>query len=412
MSTIKKIIIGGLILCTSALGVFTFPKTLDLYKNVGGGSGTITKLPGSGLALGTQFDVPFMNTAGTAYTTWDGNFEYNASREHLDLLSQTNPDDGVLHMDILANNTVFKSTFGDVTTQHVLAPFPLSTGVKADVGSWGSENNYFWIKYGTDLTQWGKALYVDNTNTIRSPDYPVTGSMAMNFDTGTGGFSLGDIFGVGDQIQLLVSGGQLVLGNISNTNVFIDDTVGQIIYAFGAVNKSFFNSYGLQIQPGTSSPGSNLATVGGKLHSDTTTVGNVGTGEDNLMTYTIAANSLDLNQQSITGRASGTIANSINAKRLRFKFGSTTCMDTGAAGFPISTAISWTLQFEIIRTGATTQKCNANLSTNNASLASYVGYATPAETLSGAVTLKLTGEATSNNDVVEETLTVNWEPQA
>jgi hypothetical protein len=92
------------------------------------------------------------------------------------------------------------------------------------------------------------------------------------------------------------------------------------------------------------------------------------------------------------------------------KFGGTTILDTGAAGFPVSTAIQWVLEGEIIRTGAATQKCSANLSTNNASLASYVGYSTAAETLSGAVTLKLTGEATTNDDIVQETMTVRFNP--
>lgn len=150
--------------------------------------------------------------------------------------------------------------------------------------------------------------------------------------------------------------------------------------------------------------------VGGSLHTNTTAVGNVGIGEDDLMTYPVPASTLAVNGGSIRGRASGTIANSINAKRLRFKFGATTILDTGAAGFPVSQAIQWVMDFEIIRVSATTQKCTANLSTNNASLASYVGYSTAAETLANAITLKLTGEGVTDNDVVEETLTVQFVP--
>lgn len=139
---------------------------------------------------------------------------------------------------------------------------------------------------------------------------------------------------------------------------------------------------------------------------DTTTVGNVGIGEDDLITYSVPANTLATNGDYISFRCSGTIANSINAKRLRVKFGATTIMDTGAAGFPISTAIQWVLEGEIIRTGAATQKCNASLSTNNASLATYVGYSTAAETLSGAVTVKLTGEAVTDSDIIQETFSM------
>lgn len=151
-----------------------------------------------------------------------------------------------------------------------------------------------------------------------------------------------------------------------------------------------------------------LAAVGGIMNVNTTAVGNVGTGEDDLMTYSIPASTLGTNGASIRFRASGTIANNVNAKRIRVKYGGTTVLDTGASGIPVSAAIQWVLEGEIICTGATTQKCNANLSTNNATLASYVGYSTAAETLSGAVTVKLTGEAVANNDIVQETMTVSF----
>ena len=141
------------------------------------------------------------------------------------------------------------------------------------------------------------------------------------------------------------------------------------------------------------------------VDTDTTAVGNVTTGEDDLITYSIPANTMGTNGDYISFRASGTIANSINAKRLRVKYGGTTVMDTGAAGIPISAAIQWVVEGEIIRTGATTQKCNASLTTNNATLATYSGYSTAAETLSGAVTLKLTGEAVATDDIIQETFT-------
>lgn len=411
MSTIKKVIIAGLILIASTASIFIFPKTLDLYQNVGGGSGTITKLPTS-IAYGTSFDIPYMNSAGTGFEYKGGYFEYNPNRFYLDLQTTNGGEDGALYMTAKQGSTIFTNfnqTF-DTFTKYVLDSELFTTGFAADRGSWGSDGNYFGVKYSLDDAEWGKVLYKSSDGYIRSPNYPIDGTAGINIDTRDGGFLIGDLLGAGDNILLQVGSGQVVFGNYSNTSLYLDDPSGQIIYAFGAINKIFTNSGGVQIQPGSST--TDVAYVGGKIHSNTTTVGNIGTGEDDLMTYSIGANTLDTNQQSITGRASGTIANSINAKRLRFKYGSTTCMDTGAAGIPVSTAISWTLEFEIIRTGATTQKCNANLSTNNATLASYVGYSTAGETLSGAVTLKLTGEATTNNDVVEETLTVNWEPQA
>jgi len=166
--------------------------------------------------------------------------------------------------------------------------------------------------------------------------------------------------------------------------------------------------YAGQLRAGTST--GYAAKVGGVIEINTTSVGNVGTGEDNLMTFAVPANTLAVNEQSIWFEAAGTIANNINAKRLKVKFGSTTILDTGAAGIPVSTAIQWVVRGCIIRTGAATQKCFATLQTSSATLTVPAGYATAAETLSGAVTLKLTGEAVSNNDVVQEMFKVGYHP--
>ena len=155
---------------------------------------------------------------------------------------------------------------------------------------------------------------------------------------------------------------------------------------------------------------STYAYVGGTLTTDTTTTGNVGIGEDTLQTYTVPASTLGANGETLDFKISGTIANTVNAKRIRLKFGATTFFDTGAAGFPISMAINYVIEGQIIRTGAATQKCNASMTTNNASLASYAGYATAAETLSGTVVLLMTGEAVADNDIVKETFKLIFQP--
>ena len=152
------------------------------------------------------------------------------------------------------------------------------------------------------------------------------------------------------------------------------------------------------------------AYVGGTITTDTTTTGNVGAGEDTLQTYTVPASTLGTNGHGLSFRISGTIANTINAKRIKLKFGATTFFDTGAAGIPASMAINYVIEGQIIRTGATTQKCNASMTTNNATLASYAGYSTAAETLSGTVVLLMTGEAVSDNDIVKETFKLLFQP--
>lgn len=251
----------------------------------------------------------------------------------------------------------------------------------------------------------------------------ITSHAALYIANATGAGTLTTQYGI--DVEALTKGGTDIgirIGKADTYTLQLSDTGGTAaggitfgtdtnLYRSGAntlkTDDTFVVDSTVAIKAGSST--GQAAKVGGKLSSNTTTVGNVGVGEDDLMTYSVPASTLSVNQQKIHFRASGTIANSINAKRLRVKFGGTTVLDTGAAGIPISAAIQWVLEGEVIRTGAATQKCNANLSTNNATLASYVGYSTAAETLSGAVTLKLTGEAVADNDIVQETMVVEWE---
>jgi len=67
----------------------------------------------------------------------------------------------------------------------------------------------------------------------------------------------------------------------------------------------------------------------------------------------------------------------------------------------------WTIDFEIIRTGATTQKCNATFSGSDGIASAF--YSTAGETLSGTVSIVLTGEATATDDIVKETAKVKFE---
>jgi len=136
----------------------------------------------------------------------------------------------------------------------------------------------------------------------------------------------------------------------------------------------------------------------------TTAVGNIGVGEDNLMTYAVTANLMTFNGEGFQFRASGTIANNANAKRIRVKYGATTILDTGASGIAVSTAYDFVVTGQVIRTGATTQKCDATLVAG--STVSITDFATAAETLSTAITLKITGEAVTDNDIVQEIFVV------
>lgn len=144
------------------------------------------------------------------------------------------------------------------------------------------------------------------------------------------------------------------------------------------------------------------------LTVNTTTVGNVGTGEDDLRTYSVPAATLAVNGDHLVWEAAGTFAGTANDKRVKVKFGATTMFDTGVLA--ITAAGDWQVNGLVIRTGAATQRCVARFTSTDAALPTATDYTTAAETLSGAITLKLTGEATANNDIVQELLIVRLLP--
>lgn len=147
--------------------------------------------------------------------------------------------------------------------------------------------------------------------------------------------------------------------------------------------------------------------IGGRASTNVVDVGNVGAGEDDLMTYSLPAGSLASNGQIVRVTMWGTFAATAAAKTIKAYFGATSATWSAVT---LGTLQNWQLQFIIVRTGAATQVANligtqydtsAGVSTTlqPAELA-------PAETLSGAVTIKLTGTATADNDVVQKAMIV------
>lgn len=167
------------------------------------------------------------------------------------------------------------------------------------------------------------------------------------------------------------------------------------------------------VQQGTAS---DISAVCGVANVNTTTTGNVGSGDDALWTYAIPANTLSTNGDTFSFEAAGTILNDTDQKRLRVKLGATTIYDSGATGIPTSAAIDWALSGTCVRTGAATQKCWTRVQMNNATFAASANganYATATETLSGAVNFIVSGENTTDttsNSVVFEMGRAEWCP--
>lgn len=152
--------------------------------------------------------------------------------------------------------------------------------------------------------------------------------------------------------------------------------------------------------------------VGGIMLVNTTSAANVGAGEDDLITYNVPAATLNTNGDSIWFEACGTFAATANNKRVRVRFGTggtNLILDTGALVTAVAT--DWLVRGRVVRTGAATQKGYAEFQSGGTVLAAFADIETGLDqTLSGSVVIKLTGEATSDNDIVQQSMIVGWDP--
>lgn len=158
------------------------------------------------------------------------------------------------------------------------------------------------------------------------------------------------------------------------------------------------------IKPGTASA---TAAIGGTLTVNTTAVGNIGGGEDNLMTYSVPANTLATNGDTLHFHVSGSLASAgTHVKEVIVYFGATKIVDSGALAVG---TFDWEAEGDITRTGAATQIATARF--NYGATLVAVTVSVPGETLSGAVTFKCTGTVTgvaSDNDIIQKFEIVEW----
>lgn len=149
--------------------------------------------------------------------------------------------------------------------------------------------------------------------------------------------------------------------------------------------------------------------VGGTLKTIQSDTGNVGAGEDTLHSYTLAASMLSADGQSVEIETAVSFAANANSKRVRVYFGATVLLDSTAT---VQNGGVMVVRARVTRTAAATQRAWAAAANTAAVPLFVVGptYTTPAETLSGTVLIKVTGEAVSDNDVVNVVTRIKWDP--
>lgn len=128
--------------------------------------------------------------------------------------------------------------------------------------------------------------------------------------------------------------------------------------------------------------------------------------EETLITYTLPASSLSVTGRGLRVMAAGTCAGNTNTKTIRLYFGSTIIMTNNVTAAP--NGVGWKLEYEIFRTGAATEKAIASGSVG--SVQQTTTYSGVGETLSGALTIKLTGQnnIATANDIVAQFLSVTF----
>lgn len=133
--------------------------------------------------------------------------------------------------------------------------------------------------------------------------------------------------------------------------------------------------------------------------------------EKTLATFSVLANTLAANGDKLRIVAYGTRISSTNADVIRIKFGGTTLLTISIAE---AGATAWHGEAILVRTGAATQKASAFEHGRLAGVTFGPTYTTPAETLTGAVNIVVTGQngAAVDNSLVFEGLHVTWEAAA
>lgn len=144
-----------------------------------------------------------------------------------------------------------------------------------------------------------------------------------------------------------------------------------------------------------------IYSVIGNAKSDVATIGNVGTGVDNLLSFVIVGNSLNNTGDYCEFDAFGEFENNANNKTLKIVYGATTIFNTGAVAFGTAALANWRINCKIFRTGATAQKCITTFWSNDATTPFLQEIFITGENNAINRTVQFTGEATSNDDIIQ-----------
>lgn len=144
--------------------------------------------------------------------------------------------------------------------------------------------------------------------------------------------------------------------------------------------------------------------VSGRLNASVTSAGTTTTVEQTLMTYSLPANRLANDGDSVEVVCWGTTAANTNAKSAKLYFG-TSSISTTAGPTASPNALKWQLSLTVMRSGAATQVVMGNGVVDTSPVRVYTNSGTDA--LTSAVVIKCTGTtATAVQDLTAQGMLV------
>lgn len=224
-------------------------------------------------------------------------------------------------------------------------------------------------------------------------DYLVAGVLSANY-------VLNGAFGPGYGVVFSLN--KLTLSSSAN-GVFINVNGGTHVGSFTSTGLAVTGTVKSTAGTGTAEP-----VMVGTLSVNTTAVGNVGAGTDDLMSYALPANSLSANGKGVRVTMWGTAANNANAKTLDFYFGG---LRAASILLTVSTVRAWQVVATVMRSGASAQEysiatIDGNASTGIGVANAFVGSTTQTDT--AGITIKGVGTATADNDIVQKGMIVEF----
>jgi hypothetical protein len=147
--------------------------------------------------------------------------------------------------------------------------------------------------------------------------------------------------------------------------------------------------------------------LSGILSVNTNPVSNSGSIETDLITYTLPANTLQNNGDSLNIKAWGSFAANTNNKTLILQFGSQVIFDTGTLAINSG---DWEIEATIIRKSPTTQEISTKIISSNSLIPASVTRTIGIQDLTTALIIKCTGQGSATNDLTEYSLMIGLTP--